>query len=155
MSSLVSFLESGEQRLQTQSEEEIIQEWRESLDIFFSRIISDWLSEAISKKHIRVHKETILLQEQTLGEYSVPSLQIEIRSAYYLPATIEVTPYARLVLGGSGRVDIVSHVTGQRFVLLRHKQREWAYFDRSTANTTELDEALFNDLLIKSLVSPS
>lgn len=118
-------------------------DWQQQLKLFMNHI-ENWLSSHKSEM-IEVKKKSITIQEDHLGLYDVPSMELTIASE-----KIEIQPIGRLIIGAKGRIDIISSY--DKYIVLFLDDRGWVY--RKEANkgkfndfTKENLEKMIEDLL--------
>jgi hypothetical protein len=123
-------------------------DWLITLREFFSNI-REWLSE-IDQDLLSIEYPSVTIQEEHIGSYQAPSMHIKTDWAY-----VRIEPIARIIIGGKGRIDMISH-SGLSCMLLcvsKGDQDVWAYVEeRGRVEYKELNKELFHKLL-KGLLS--
>jgi len=123
---------------------QIKNEWQQQLKLFMNQI-EGWLHSVQKDKLIEIKEKTVTLQEENLGLYDAPSLELAIDKEI-----IKVQPIGRLIIGAKGRVDIVSSY--EKYIVLYLIDREWVYRKETDKGkfsdfTKEKFEIILEDLL--------
>ncbi len=126
-------------------------EWLSAVEELLSSMKS-WLEDLTSQNLVSIRDLTTTLDEEALGQYDAPAMQIVLPSR----RVVWIKPVLRLVLGGTGRVDMrvgVWESATHSLMLIRGGQEDkptnWRIV-RSVRNPKEnvdLDEASFRTAL--------
>lgn len=131
--------DSPHQRAQRQKE------WLDAVERLL-RHIRSWLAEAQQEKLIKIHPDKIKITEENLGTYTAPYLVLTAAGK-----TVKVKPIGSTIIGADGRVDMES-TNGTFMFLYIADQQKWVHgVGKQPAEFPDLTEALFTDLLKRSL----
>ncbi len=92
-------------------------EWLAAINDLLDQI-STWLKPAADEGLLKLARGEIVVREEALGVYQAPVLQIQSGVR-----VVSVEPIARVVFGGTGRIDM-GHGPKSR-VLIRTRQNKW------------------------------
>jgi hypothetical protein len=117
-------------------------EWLGGIEKLYAQI-EQWLDPLRRQGLVKVARTDFTIREETLGTYSAPGLEIEAGGR-----KISVEPIARVVFGGSGRVDM-GHGPLSRVLIRAPKETgEWIISARSPSDGgRELNEDTFSEAL--------
>lgn len=113
------------ERLGEDESQAFITEWRNSLSELFD-LFEGWAQH----KGYQCERSTTEIVEHQLGTYEAPVLTIQRGKARFV-----VEPIARMIIGGTGRVDFYSYPSLAKLIFLRSQEsepenRQWnAYAD--------------------------
>jgi len=143
-SDLVGFLKEQKEQEGREGFDRDGREWMTDV-LNLIRQIEGWLSEPAKQQLVNLEEFGFAAHEEPLGEQHLTGLKIHAPKG----RLIIVQPVARFVIGGEGRVDLLSGP--RRVSLLRTKERTWLVA-RSEPNQVAyhvepLDEALFSEIL--------
>jgi hypothetical protein len=96
------------------------EEWMDAIHALMS-LLGSWLGEAVQEGLFTVNDEVVERTEQRLGTYEVPALRLTTPRG----ETIRITPKARQVAGGDGRVDLES--PPKKLILMRVEPDCWQF----------------------------
>jgi hypothetical protein len=102
-------------RLNAEERPKALAEWRDTLD----RLVAE-VGAWAERRGWRVSRSTRELNEELLGSYSAPVLEIELPSGQ-----VVLEPIARVVMGATGRVDLYAWPTLYRVMLLHRADGNW------------------------------
>ena len=117
-------------------------EWLASLADLRSKL-ETWLKPAIDEDLLTIEEREVEVSEHNLGTYRAPALRITAPSERH----VDLEPRARIVIGGFGRVDLVSGPN--RAMLILEDTGEWRIALRGVGHpqTQELTGDCFSELI--------
>lgn len=123
----------------------IREEWIESVAALLSEL-EEWLGPIESQNLAKVWREKLQISESALGAYDLEQLVVEFPGNEVLM----VRPVGRMIIGGSGRVDLI--VGPRNVMLVRDKHGKWNVGRRAPKLTLvplsrKLFESVIRDLL--------
>jgi len=108
--------------------------------------IEEWLADLRKKGLADWERGSVSVTEEGLGTYQSEQLTLRLAGDELLV----VRPVARIIIGGAGRVDVVSGP--RREMLIRDKKLVWHVAKRDPQlKLTKLNKAVFEDLLAEML----
>jgi hypothetical protein len=127
--------------------EAVKSEWLNGLSALYAQI-SAWLEPLQKEGLVKVTQKQMTIREESLGVYEAPALEVEAGGR-----KVFLEPIARMVFGGSGRVDM-GHGPLSRVLIREPKETgHWVISAGSPSDgVQELSEKTFSDAL-KHLLS--
>ena len=119
-------------------------DWQAAVDALLSSI-ERWLADATGEGLLAVERAEVEIDEEMLGNYVVPGLVIRAPNG----RSVTVTPKARIIIGGQGRVDLTSGAKRATLVL---DDGRWSLIARRPrVERTVLTEEVFDQMLAELL----
>jgi hypothetical protein len=120
--------------------------WLTDLQRLFN-MIAVWLAPMEKEGLLKYHQRDIEIYEEDLGTYKAPQIRIEAFGDY-----VDLVPVGTVLIGGYGRVDLVSR-NGERAILaLQKRGGQWAFLERTPrVQYYPLTEENFEDILSRLL----
>jgi hypothetical protein len=118
-------------------------DWIESVEKLYSDI-NEWLKPFIDQHLIDTKVDKIVtLTEEYIGTYEIPRLDI-----YIAKDIISLTPKGTLIIGSSGRIDMIGPKA--EIMLIEPKFGEWLFAERTPKlKTWELNKESFQSFIQK------
>lgn len=142
MSEFFDFLnEIKEEEKQQQMDWEMAkQSWIAELNRFMSDI-EQWLKIPEQEGAVTIVRDEVKISEDHLGQYKAPCLELHVGSK-----KVEIKPIGRLIIGASGRVDIISFA--ENYIILNDPSKGWKYRNPQEMNRyTSFNEERFAGIL--------
>lgn len=98
-----------------------LHEWIGAVEKLHDDIIPNFLASYIADGSLTLSTRMVSKREEAFGEYKISELQIHATDII-----VSVSPVARIIVGGRGRVDLYRNGPGantNRFMLLRQAQQ--------------------------------
>lgn len=121
MEDLSDFLKSKQEEYEQEqlSWSTVKEDWLQQVQDFLEQIKS-WLQPLVEKELIQFNENTLTLDEEHIGSYTINILEIVIGAN-----RIKVEPVGRLIIGALGRIDISSNKGS--YIILYQEQQGWIY----------------------------
>ncbi len=118
------------------------QEWIASINELLTQL-KGWMATAVGEGLLSVEDTSHDMTEEHLGTYIAPGLRISTPAG----RKVDVRPHARVIIGGLGRVDLVSGPS--RSMLIRDESGDWKLAARGGPGlkTAPLTEETFSETL--------
>ncbi len=126
-----------------------IDEYNENLEKFYTTI-KNALDSLIRESLCSISEKTFQLDEELLGTYNAKGLSIEMAGQ-----KISVEPYATMLIGSKGRVDIKSRRKMISFLLLKKSptEDEWVWCYNSAPSSSRPNYAIINDSVVTDILA--
>jgi hypothetical protein len=104
--------ETKQQGKTTVEWKKVKEDWLSKIDVLYGDIEA-WLQEYIDTGRATISKSSLPMNEEFLGSYEAQKLTILVANS-----TVALTPIARVIVGGLGRVDMVGSAGRRKIILI-------------------------------------
>ena len=88
------------------------EQWIDEVERLYQKVVGELLAESIAQGLVRVSRGEKKIEEEYLGTYCVPELNLDISGE-----TVRFSPKGRNIVGAKGRVDLVGELDAVTLVL--------------------------------------
>lgn len=139
------FLKSKQEEAQNKpvfDKKERIEQFRKNVEYFYRKLREEWLGRFYEQMSPRF--EDVTIHEEMLGDYPIRSLILTIGSD-----VVRFKPIGTILIGTSGRIDIICNARRGKFILTGEKARNVRAHFRVSVNGEEAPKRDYGKLVWK------